>query len=607
MVCISLLALIWLTSARKSILSSDSGLRIVCSMTGVSTTIPSSEYQSPLSDAEWIWTSRRPTENDYCNVTVYFLKHSPDSDVFVSFYTPDAGHLYVNGALCPSIDGTFSAAPCFSYIGYYELVFESLHTTGLSGMAFKVEEDYPCPDSCPDCMDKECCPLNFIIDGSHCTCQRSNSYSCQCPEEFDLIHTSYNPPSYSCVFSLETRDKIWKSEPGMSISCTYSGNNTAVSTAFSYITTDAYGIWTPANMDGDACSVAFTIIKQSSLGTMTLSQIAPNSSELLFLVNNKLCRTGEKNGNDVSDCFHDSGLYEVTFHQTQHPTNGMSFRLLETFHCPPKCNDCIDEKCCPTNYIYENNTCGCPQSSIALCSCPFGYQLNPSSSEGLANCQKIDTDDESTDEPADEPAASADESKDKPADISADEPADDTKKNAHFKEVIIRSRSGLNISCDDRSSIAVNSLTYINYNDITDSEWIWGDPAFVQGYMTCSVSLQFFRHPYSQIYLQFDGAGTQFFSVNNSPCGSYYTGSHNSSVTACFDSQGLHEIKFLSRPGWISDYRLYGMSFRLVESYFCPYGCSDCIGLHCCSENSVIQNNSCIESANALAITNIQP
>ena len=97
MVCISLLALIWLTSARKSILSSESGLRIVCSMTGVSTTIRSSEYQSPLSDAEWIWTLRRETENDYCNVTAYFLKHSPYSDVLVSFYTPDAGHLYVNG------------------------------------------------------------------------------------------------------------------------------------------------------------------------------------------------------------------------------------------------------------------------------------------------------------------------------------------------------------------------------------------------------------------------------------------------------------------------------------------------------------------------------
>ena len=192
MVLIGLLISIWLISAREYTVSSGPNLSIACSKTGISATIlsPTYNYLNPISGADWIWTNGGVLAHDYCNVTLSILRHSNYEDISLTFYSPDVKHFYVNGVICGSLwDRTANVASCFPHAGYYNLTLQSRHTTGAYGMAFKLTEDYVCPDSCSECINRQCCSLDYIMTAfGNCTCPNNDYELCQCPIDFDPAH-----------------------------------------------------------------------------------------------------------------------------------------------------------------------------------------------------------------------------------------------------------------------------------------------------------------------------------------------------------------------------------------------------------------------------------
>ena len=156
---------LWLTSAREYKVASGPSLSISCSKTGLSTTIisPTYSYLNPIPGTDWIWTNAGLLDQDHCNVTMPILRHSIYEDIFLTFYSPDTDYVYVNGVVCSSMwDRTISIRSCFPLAGHYNLTLQSKHTSGAYGMAFKITENYVCPDSCSECINRQCCSLDYI-------------------------------------------------------------------------------------------------------------------------------------------------------------------------------------------------------------------------------------------------------------------------------------------------------------------------------------------------------------------------------------------------------------------------------------------------------------
>ena len=98
------------------------------------------------------------------------------------------------------VDRTASITSCFPHAGYYNLTLQSKYTTGVHGMAFKITEDYVCPDSCSECINRQCCPVNFTMTTTgYCTCPNNNYGLCQCPVDFWPAQVSISPSVFSCV------------------------------------------------------------------------------------------------------------------------------------------------------------------------------------------------------------------------------------------------------------------------------------------------------------------------------------------------------------------------------------------------------------------------
>ena len=58
----------------------------------------------------------------------------------------------------------------------------------------KISENYVCPDSCSDCINRQCCSLDYIMttDG-HFTCNSSLYANCECPIGFEPAHVFITP------------------------------------------------------------------------------------------------------------------------------------------------------------------------------------------------------------------------------------------------------------------------------------------------------------------------------------------------------------------------------------------------------------------------------
>ena len=566
---VGLLMLFWQSPAKEHEMLSSSGLKIVCSITGTGRTIDSSEYShlNPIPGTSWIWSSEGIEENDNCNITAIVLIHSNNSDTTATISTPDGGNFYVNGMFCASISyGSMNVSSCFTRAGYHELTFRILHGTGMFGMAFKIVENYLCPSSCPDCMNMQCCPFNYIIDGSNCTCSSEDFASCYCPEQFELMRTSYDPLLYSCFFATShNRSNIISSNSGMNMSCSISGSSVTTNSASDCYTWGGCFIWSSAPVAGDICNVTVTFFKHSALGRVSLLLSGHYSNaNYNFFIGRNLLKTGYCMLCDITEAINYVGPYELTFQKPFYQSNsnsGMAFGVKEDYLCPLNCSDCINDRCCPSNYIVEDNDCGCSQTSLSSCRCPFGYELiSPESQSSLSTCHLIDL----------------------------------NNTNKAFKHSIVKSKSGLTILCSITGvSTTANSPFYETYNDIFDADWIWTENG-AEDNDYCNVTFIIIRHPLSTINLQIDGADTLYFYVNEVQCwwGSYEDAS-DVSISECFTNEGFQRVTFQSRHSHGS----FGMAFKLVETYPCSEDCSYSIEDQC----NVIHNMGCIGSMNNAA------
>ena len=262
------------------------------------------------------------------------------------------------------------------------------------------------------------------------------------------------------------------------------------------------------------------------------------TTELLF-VDGKLCRSGELYGIDITNCLPQTGLYDLIFQSGLNSYyDAFTFKISESYYCLPDCTDCVNDKCCPSNYVIENQDCGCEVSSLSSCSCPFGFVLHRhhDSQSSLYQCHSIGI------------------------------LEDQINSNENLKENTVISKSDLDISCTITGvSKTSQSTPYSSKNNITDADWIWTYNGPVDNDY-CEVTVTFFKHSFSNITLQFDGENTQNFYVNSVPCWSGgREATTNVSVSDCFGAEGFYELAFQS----MHTAGTFGMSFKLVEIYSC--------------------------------------
>ena len=322
---------------------------------------------------------------------------------------------------------------------------------------------------------------------------------------------------------MEFRLAETKSYVGLSMNCSVSGNATGIDSGY----TNNFGapyIKTPSYMTGDICNVSIPYLKHSDLEKVTAFYrgVYDNGVNDLF-VNGKLCRLGASSGSEITSCFKETGIHDLTF-QTDlvNSNDGFGFNLRENYYCPPECADCVNEKCCPSNYVIENQDCGCEESSLSSCSCPFGYVLHrhDNSQSSLYACHKIDIFE------------------------------DQRNFNENLKENTVISKSGLDISCSitGLSSTAISTV-HSSKNNIAGTDWVWTYNGPVDN-DNCNVNIVFFKHSLSNITLQFDGEDVQNFFVNSALCWSGGRGTLTSvSVSECFGLTGFMSLLFsLSTP-----------------------------------------------------------
>ena len=401
MALIGLFISLWLTSAREYKVPSGPSLSISCSKTGLSTTIisPTYSYLNPIPGTDWIWTNAGLLDQDHCNVTMPILRHSIYEDIFLTFYSPDTDYVYVNGVVCSSMwDRTISIRSCFPLAGHYNLTLQSKHTSGAYGMAFKITENYVCPDSCSECINRQCCSLGYIMTtAGSCTCAGNLYANCDCPIGFEPAHVSITPSLFSCVAEStgEVRLKTTQSAVGLAINCSGSGNATTVSGNPNNFVGIPY-IRSPSFASGDVCNVSLPYLKRSDLAIVTILFRSNQDNDYYhsLYVNDNLCRSGNTLvATDITDCFQETGIYNLTF---KNPiainSESLAFRLSESYYCLPDCADCVNDKCCPSNYVIENHDCGCEESSLSSCSCPFGFVFHrhADSQSSLYGCHRID-------------------------------------------------------------------------------------------------------------------------------------------------------------------------------------------------------------------------
>ena len=243
----------------------------------------------------------------------------------------------------------------------------------------------------------------------------------------------------------------------------------------------------------------------------------------------------------------------------------MTFSVSQTYSCSPDCLDCIEDQCCPTNYIIQDSQCTCPQNSTLECGCPLGYTLDYNDEDQQINsCHKIET------------------------------YRTDTRNN------ILKSTAGMNIVCSvTGTNKTIASSTYSSKNDISDAEWIWTAYG-IKSYDYCNVTASFLKHSSSDILLWFDSADSKAFYVNDVLC-NINLNNINANASSCFSSIGKYDVTFQSKHSSGS----YGMSFKLSETYTCTSNCFDCLGDQCCSEGYIVKGTSCT-SPESLQSTNLQ-
>ena len=382
----------------------------------------------------------------------------------------------------------------FPHAGYYNLTLQSKHTTGAHGMAFKFTEDYVCPDSCSECINRQCCPVNFTMTTTgNCTCSNNNYGLCQCLADFWPAEVSISPSVFSCVMDTggELRTSEMKSRAGLYINCSISGNGTTITYGNSGNAAGAPWIYPQHYMPGDNCNISFQIIKHSDLAIFRASFLVNFGTTEKLFVDGKLCRSGESLGIDITNCFQQTGFYDLTVQgDLASATDAFAFKFSEIYYCLPDCADCINDKCCPSNYVIEDQDCGCEESSLSSCSCPFGYVLHRhhDSQSSLYQCHLIDS------------------------------LEDQSNSNENLKENTVISKSGLDISCPitGLSSTAISTV-HSSKNNIAGTDWVWTYNGPVDN-DNCNVNIFFFKHSLSNITLQFDGEDDQSFFVNSVLC-----------------------------------------------------------------------------------------
>ena len=319
----------------------------------------------------------------------------------------------------------------------------------------------------------------------------------------------------------------------------------------------------------EECNVTLTFIKHSHFSEIKLNHFyKANGVDGKLFVNGVACY---KKNNFISHCFGETGYYLLTFQGTDDKyaddnVYGMTFSVSQTYTCLPDCFDCIEDQCCPTNYIIRDSQCTCPSNSTLECDCPLGYALGyDDEDQQISSCHKIET------------------------------YRTDTRNN------ILKSTADMNIVCSaSGTNKTIVSSTYSSKNDIPDAEWIWTAYG-VKSYDYCNVTASFLKHSDSDILLWFDSADSKAFYVNDVLCDINFDDDINANASSCFSSIGKYNVTFQSKHSSGS----YGMSFKLLETYTCTAHCFDCLGDQCCSEDYIVQGTSCI-SPESLQSTNLQ-
>ena len=396
-------------------------------------------------------------------------------------------------------------------------------------MAFKITENYVCPDSCSECINRQCCSLDYIMTtAGRCTCNSNLYANCECPIGFEPAHVSITPSLYSCVAETagELRTEYTVSAVGLPINCSASGNGTAISGTFSAFNYFSPYIRSPSYAAGDICNVTLPYLKRSDLAIAIVAfrSSQENDNYISLYVNDHFCRSGNKLiAIDITDCFQETGIYNLTFRNpVANNAEALAFYIYESYYCLPGCANCLNDKCCPSNFVIENHDCGCEESSLSSCSCPFGYVLHrhADSQSSLYGCHKIDI------------------------------LEDQISNSRNLKENIVVSKSGLDISCSitGLSSTAISTV-HSSKNNIAGTDWVWTYNGPVDN-DNCNVNIVFFKHSLSNITLQFDGEDVQNFFVNSALCWSGGRGTLTSvSVSECFGLTGFMSLLFsLSTP-----------------------------------------------------------
>ena len=155
-------------------------------------------------------------------------------------------------------------------------------------------------------------------------------------------------------------------------------------------------IRSPSHAAGDICNASLPYLKRSNLAVVYLffRSSEDNDNYIYLYVNHHLCRSGNKLGDiNITDYFQETGIYNLTF---QNPVannfESLAFVYYESYYCLLDCAECVNDKCCPSNFVIENHDCGCEESSLSSCSCPFGFVFHrhADSQSSLYGCHRID-------------------------------------------------------------------------------------------------------------------------------------------------------------------------------------------------------------------------
>ena len=642
-----------LADALVNTITSYPGQQISCTLTGTG--------YAQYTNGQLLWTDNyQVIYENTCSFIVQFLLHNSESNVML--YTQAYGvyvSFYVNGTQCLSYNPNGTVKQCFQEVGYYTIEIQGTmqYNAYTPGMSFILDEQYACPNECLECVNNVCCPstnyifvaptcgcLNtFVLQNSNCICpeySRLQSLTCVCPESAEPKDSvcscteGYAPNITNGVLTcyIQTRESIVTSQTGQPIECSITGLSatTEISEFSSYNPiAGATFVWTSEDVtNNDYCNVTVQFLRHSSKSEITMD-IYTMDAEYLY-VNGLQCLDEWSSAASINSCFGEPGVYELTI-QSKHTSGsyGMAFKLVETYNCPERCLECMEDTCCAYNYMVnatsfvcpeipenidslcvspENSgvfgkACVCPENSAIInstCICPDYSELIDFACVCPENADIIDF--QCVCPEYSEIVGNACECIEGYILSLPDDPfACSYIPIIPTREYVVSSKAGLEIVCDG-SGVGTTVITseYDDDNGIADADWIWTSNG-EESYDYCIVTVAFFRHSNSTIRLKFDSDDTKAFYVNGEEC--FVDDEHfvNKDVTDCFGEVGNYDLMFSSEHTFGS----FGMAFKVSESYLCPESCFDCVSDKCCPQDFIMEDTICVAPTPAIAVEEI--